>query len=63
MQVRSEPLELSAADHSAGWAAYSWKASCGRSTATRGHKGDCLARGSDQTCCSISSILRRCAAR
>jgi len=35
MQVRSEPLELSAADHSAGWAAYSWKASCGRSKLPR----------------------------
>src|SRR5438093_3430515 len=32
-------------------------------TATRGHKGDCLACSIDQTCCSISSILRRCAAR
>jgi hypothetical protein len=31
--------------------------------ATRGRKVDCLARGRDQTCCSISSILRRCAGR
>jgi hypothetical protein len=30
--------------------------------ATRGRKVDCLARCRDQTCCSISSILRRCAA-
>jgi hypothetical protein len=30
--------------------------------ATRGRKADCLARR-DQTCCSISSILRRCAGR
>jgi hypothetical protein len=32
-------------------------------TATRGRKVDCLARYRDQTCCSISSILRRCAGR
>jgi site-specific recombinase XerD len=31
--------------------------------ATRGRKVDCLARLCDQTCCSISSILRRCAGR
>jgi hypothetical protein len=31
--------------------------------ATRGRKVDCLARRRDQTCCSISSILRRCAGR
>src|SRR4029453_12693274 len=31
-------------------------------TATRGRKVDCLARR-DQPCCSISSILRRCAGR
>jgi hypothetical protein len=31
--------------------------------ATRGRKVDCLARYTDQTCCSISSILRRCAGR
>ena len=31
-------------------------------TATRGRKVDCLARR-DQTCCSISSILRGCAGR
>jgi len=30
--------------------------------ATRGRKVDCLAH-SDQTCCSINSILRRCAGR
>src|SRR5215510_8360320 len=30
--------------------------------ATRGRKVDCLARR-DQTCCAISSILRRCAER
>jgi hypothetical protein len=30
-------------------------------TTTRGRKVDCLAC-TDQTCCSISSILRRCAA-
>jgi len=35
MQVLSEPLELSSADHSAGWAACSWKASCGRSKLPR----------------------------
>jgi hypothetical protein len=32
-------------------------------TATRGRKVDRLARWNDQTCCSISSILRRCAGR
>src|SRR5262249_37603138 len=31
--------------------------------ATRGRKVDCLASCTDQTCCSISSILRRCAGR
>src|SRR5256885_3807602 len=31
--------------------------------ATRGRKVDCLASGIDQTCCSIDSILRRCAGR
>jgi hypothetical protein len=31
--------------------------------ATRGRKVDCLASYTDQTCCSISSILRRCAGR
>ena len=31
--------------------------------ATRGRKVDRLARWRDQTCCSISSILRRCAGR
>jgi len=35
MQVRSEPLELSFAGHSARWAACSWKASCGRSKLPR----------------------------
>ena len=33
-----------------------------RIAATRGRKVDCLARLRDQTWCSISSILRRCAA-
>jgi hypothetical protein len=31
--------------------------------ATRGRQVDCLASYMDQTCCSISSILRRCAGR
>ena len=31
--------------------------------ATRGRKVDCLASCTDQTCCSISSILRGCAER
>jgi hypothetical protein len=31
--------------------------------ATRGRKVDCLASYTDQTCCAISSILRRCAGR
>ena len=32
-------------------------------TATRGRKVDCLASCTDQTCCSVSSILRGCAVR